>query len=307
MENFKQKKSDDILEKSNFEQINGTFLPLYVYSGKYQGSWSASSGYYRTEYYREWDSSAKKYREKSRVVTDWRPSNGNIAGEFSLINGFGGNKKEFNHIISFTNGFKFKKDIVKTFSSESTSGFILAEFKLSEDESWNSYAKSKVDKIWTKDLKGRIPGDRHKDLHSDIDIIRNKAIRAYIPHWIVNYKYTDQSCYVCMDGTDKNRITGKKPEDKNKKKQAESKLLKGHISLVLLLISFLLQIDSIRYDLGIDQEPATLINFFFGLITLIVYLIGSSQKKSIIVNSKAKRKNSLKKYIGKSLEDINRK
>ena len=51
---------DDILEGSHFSSVNGLYLPMFFFTGKYSGNWSASSGYNRTEYYTEYSESQKK-------------------------------------------------------------------------------------------------------------------------------------------------------------------------------------------------------------------------------------------------------
>ncbi len=73
---------DDILEGSLFNNQVGMYLPMWLFTGKYDGEWSASSGYDRQE--EHWDKSfdGKKLVKKTRTVTDWRPSNGNCKGDF---------------------------------------------------------------------------------------------------------------------------------------------------------------------------------------------------------------------------------
>ena len=89
---------DDILSSSIFESVTGSYIPMWFYSGRYDGNWSASSGYYRTERYMGRDSNGKLV-EKSRTVTDWRPSNGQGQGEYSVF-GFAGDHESIQPTIA---------------------------------------------------------------------------------------------------------------------------------------------------------------------------------------------------------------
>ena len=207
----------DILESSVFSSVNGIYLPVWYYAGKYKGNWSASSGYDYIEEYQVRENN--KWVTKSRVVTDWRPSSGNCDGDL-LVTGYAAGERK-SELVVFTWGTVLKKIKIKPFDSKYTIGFNLMEFELDEHESWYEYGEEAADHYVRSQVYPRIPGDHYKDLHIEAVYEKEKPIRIYYPVWITYYKYNGQEYYVWMDGNNPSRIFGSKPEDANIKSKSE--------------------------------------------------------------------------------------
>jgi hypothetical protein len=279
---------DDILTSSVFDQINGVYLPMYFYKGRYHGNWSASSGYDKRVQYTEWSDSQKKMVKKTKTVTDWRPSSGQVAGTFSIL-GFAGSGEGIKpEIAAYAHDTSFNREDLKKYDSKYTLGFNLLEFTSGEEDVWDTFGKTQADSIANADIKNRIPGDRYKDLTADVLYDREEAIRVYVPYWVVYYKYAEKEFHVCMDGTTASRISGERPEDKSRKYKVAQFFLPSHITLGVWLVIWL--IFAFNESEGIAGPV-----FGIGLVVVIVlYIISNLRKNALIKQSKLRRQEILK-------------
>lgn len=284
---------DDILNSTVFEQVNGVYLPMWFFKGRYNGNWSASSGYNRTEYYTTRDSQGRSV-QKSRTVTDWRPSSGQLAGEFNCFAFAGAGQGIKTDIAVYAHGTTFSRGEMKSFDSQYTLGYNLLEYTTDEHDAWDTLGKIQADAEVDSITKSRIPGDKYKDLHIDVLYDKEKPLRFYVPFWITYYKYNDAEFHVYMDGTTTSRIQGVRPIDQDRKKAAAKKFYKGHIAAVLTVIMFIIAGNS-SYS---NKDTMSSIAGFFTLTTLVLYIVGYFQKKKLIDESKARRQEILKNVTG---------
>jgi hypothetical protein len=287
---------DDILNSTIFESVNGVYLPMWFYKGRYSGNWSASSGYDRIEEYSEWSASQKKYVRKTRTVTDWRPSSGQCSGEFAILAFAGAGKGIKSDVAVYAHGTSFNRGDLKQYDPKYTMGFNLVEYTVDEHDAWDTLGKIQADSFVETQTKPRIPGDRYKDFYVDALFDKENPLRTYVPFWITNYKYNDKDFHVYMDGTSTTRINGVRPEDQARKDEVNKKFYKGHFGCLTTIIVFLFT----AYGIG-SSSPAydTWINIiiFLTLATLALYGIGAYQKNKIINDSKARRQEKLKNHL----------
>jgi len=273
---------DDILNSTIFESVNGVYLPMWFYKGRYSGNWSASSGYDRREEYSEWSESQKKMVRKTRTVTDWRPSSGQCSGQFSILAFAGAGKGIKPDVAVYAHGTSFNRGDLKAYDPKYTMGFNLIEYTVDEHDTWDILGKVQADALVEADAKARIPGDRYKDFYADALYDKETPLRTYVPFWITNYKYGEKDFHVYMDGTSTSRLQGFRPEDAARKKEVNKKFIPGHILAVLFVLSWFM-----------DSFNSTM--FWIGLLIVgAAYGIGFYQKNKIINTSKARRQEILK-------------
>ena len=272
---------DDILNSTIFESVNGVYLPMWFYKGRYSGNWSASSGYDRRETYLAKDSSGKLV-EKTRTVTDWRPSSGQCSGQFSILAFAGAGKGIKPDVAVYAHGTTFNRGDLKPYDPKYTMGFSLIEYTVDEHDTWDTLGKIQADALVEAESKARIPGDRYKDFYADALYDKETPLRNYVPFWITNYKYAEKDFHVYMDGTTTTRLQGFRPEDAARKKEVNKKFIPGHILAVLFVLSWFM-----------DSFNSTM--FWIGLLIVgTAYGIGLYQKNKIINASKARRQEILK-------------
>jgi DNA-directed RNA polymerase subunit RPC12/RpoP len=268
---------DDILESSVFDQVNGIYLPLFMYVGKYHAPWVAAAGFDRKE--SSLITVNGKLVNTTKTVTDWRPCNGEANGSFTELIFAGEHVKP--EIAQFAAGCGFGTGDLKEYDPRYTLGFVMQGFAGSDEEVWSTQISGRVKALVEADIKQKIPGDRQRDLSYDLST-EKKAFRVYAPYWIVYYKYKGAEYHVCMDGLTSARMDGKRPEDQDRKKTVSKFFLPAHICLAIWLVVFFGAVQA-------SQDAGTAA-FFIGLIpTIILYVRASSKKKVVIEKSKAIR------------------
>ena len=276
---------DDILTSTIFESVTGSYLPMWLYSGKYEGNWSASSGYRRIESYVGRDSNGRAV-EKTRTVTDWRPSNGNCNGEYTVF-GFAGDNDAIKPTISdYAHGTQFSRGAIKDYEPQYTTGFTMLDFKNDEHDTWDFNSKSRAEALVRASAEARIPGDTFKDFYVEAVYHQNKSLRTYVPFWITTYKYGDEEFYVYMDGTNQDRLQGLRPEDNERKALVKKKFWPGHITLALVLI--------IVFAAGGFEFDA--VGWFLVIAIVVAYGWGFYEKSKIINASKKARQEILENF-----------
>jgi hypothetical protein len=288
---------DDILDSTLFESVNGVYLPMWLYKGRYHGNWSASSGYDRIEEYYEWSESQKKRVRQTRKITDWRPSSGQCSGEYTIL-AFAGNGTGISSDIAiYAHHTEFSRGDIKPFNSQYTSGFNLIDFTSDEHDTWDGPGKSQADRqIWI-DTKKRIPGDQKKDFYCDVLYENEVSSKVYIPFWITYYKYNEVEFHVFMDGTSTSRIDGIRPVDKERIKKINKKFEKATFPMFLTIGLF---IFAFFFDSDKGRNLMFSISLFSLGITLALLALASYQKKKIIEESKQRREEILKNHIIKN-------
>ena len=287
---------DDILNSTIFESVNGVYLPMWFYKGRYSGNWSASSGYNRTVEYREWSEVQKKMVRKTRTVTDWRPSSGQCAGQFSILAFAGAGKGIQPDVAVYAHGTSFERGDLKKYDPKYTMGFNLIEYRVDEHDTWDSLGKVQADALVEADAKARIPGDKYKDFYVDALYDKETPLRNYVPFWITNYKYADKDFHVYMDGTSISRIQGVKPEDQARKSVVKKLKWKtwtlGIIASITLamIIGYFVNMN-VEYDSEKNATPGGLV-LIGGII--LTYFIQKNKVNKILNESKARRQEILK-------------
>lgn len=288
---------DDILTASIFDDVNGIYLPQYFYQGRYHGNWSASSGYNRQEEYIEYSSIQEKNVRKTRTVTDWRPSNGQAAGEYSIL----GFAAEANNLPSSIAGFMqnatFKSGQIKPFDNQYVTGFNIVPFAFDQDYVWSQYGQSQADAIAKIDIKNRVPGDKHKDLFFDLMYDHKKVINLLQPAYLIHYEFNGEKFFTYIDGDKIDRIEGVRPVDK--KRQEHVHQLKKPIrifwwvSMSLLVLLLIIYFNLNSYDQN-SFNPIAIGYFIVAAIGgIYAYVTSNNAVKAVLEESKKRRQDIL--------------
>ena len=172
---------DNILEGALFSAQVGVYLPMWMYEGRFDGAWSASSGYDRVEEYIGKSLDGKKLETKTRTVTDWRPSNGNCKGDFVFLASANYDKSMPLSVRSFAHATAIKPSDFNVYDSRYTQGFSMMEMQFDKDTCWENNGKIQADRFVEISSIKRIPGDRHKDFFVDAVYDINTATSCFVP------------------------------------------------------------------------------------------------------------------------------
>ena len=288
---------DDILTTSVFDDVNGIYLPQYFYQGRYHGNWSASSGYNRQEEYIEWSSLQEKNVRKTRTVVDWRPSNGQAAGEYTVL-GFAAEADNLpSSIIGFMQNSTFKAGEIKPYSSQYLTGFNIVPFAFDQDTIWIKHGQSQADVIAKIDIKNRVPGDKYKDLFFDLMYDHKKVINLLQPAYIIHYEFNGEKFFTYIDGDKIDRIEGTRPKDTKREERVRElkkplKIFGGvalglFILLIIILVNTVSDGDLYLIILGIYAVAA-------GSIGIYMSITANKAVKAILDASKKRRQDILR-------------
>lgn len=284
---------NDILTSSVLGKVSGTYLPMYLYTGRCHGNWSASSGYDKIIKTSRWN--GKRYESDYHTETDWRPSSGQFSDNFSILCFAGSNKGIDQRVIDYSEEVILSKDKLKEYNSKYTLGFNLLEFTQEEEGVWSVKGEGLARDRAGNEILNKIPGDRYDHLTADYFYDREEVIKFYTPYWITNYEYNGVSFFVCMDGIEKLRILGERPVDEGMKKEAEKYnwMLVFPISVGIFWISLIWLKEG--WDDNLLFSPIFGVFWFvrlgfFLLVSILVLLKIDRQSSSIIDESKKIRK-----------------
>ena len=296
---------DDILEGSLFTDQVGVFIPMWVFEGRYDGSWSASSGYNRNEEYYGKGIDGKM-KMMTRTVTDWRPANGACKGDFMFL--ACGNNDNFisKDVKTFANHTQIEKNDIVDFDSHFTEGFSLLEMNLDSNLCWETIGKNNAGYYVETKTKQRIPGDKYKDLYLDVVYDVNKTTSCFVPFWIVNYEYQGLKYNVCMDGFGK-LIQGGRPTDETRKKLIGDTIMKRNNYLIFLALFFVVSVVLINilkkepsiYELSEKPDPdyTIYVGLLCGAFAAIIVLYFKSKVETILKESKDLRQKKMEQRI----------
>ena len=296
---------DDILESSMFNNQVGVYLPMWMYEGRYDGSWSASSGYNRIEEYVGKSYDGKKLETKTRTVTDWRPSNGNCKGDFQFLATASADSSIPSSVKAFSHDVEVTRNNLKDFKAEYSQGFSLLEIQLESDECWDLHGEWQANHYVESVTKKRIPGDKYKDFYVDAVYDLTNKVSCYVPFWLRNYKYSNEDFHLYMDGSDTVRINGERPIDKGRSAEVDKLKNQGGIGCgVAAFIGFIPLLAEA------DEDFSGPFFWIMAVVGIIWMWRKMSQKDKLIQESKDRRQVKLEQKInaiksGSSQSSIN--
>lgn len=286
---------DDILESSIFSNQIGVYIPMWAYAGRYDGSWSGSSGYDRKEQYIAKGLDGKN-TVRTRIVTDWRPSSGNCKDDFLFL--ACGNYDDFipNAVKLFAECTPIENQDMLPFSKHYTEGHVLLELNLDKDSCWEKSGKKSANNYVESKTKQRMPGDKHKDLFLDVVYDINRVDSCFVPFWIVKYEYNGTKYSVYMDGIN-GRIQGIRPKDDSRLKLVKNMQTNSFLRFILVFVLGVILA-------GIFHDFKVPILFVSVILATITFIVSFSRIQKVMKASEKVRSEKLKQKI-ESFEDGN--
>jgi len=201
---------DSLLECAMFTRKERFYAPAYAFSGEFDVHWTASFGYDRTEYYTVIESQTRNGQtqkvpvNKSRIVTDWRPANGEDKGGFSVIAYAGKRLLGSNQLVADLLEKRAATGSV-AFDSSYTSDIPIEEFGATESAAYKNRAAPQINNIIDRSIRRYTQGDHQKDWHWQGDI-NTKGVPLYVPVCHVTYEFEGQQYNFWTHGADVSRL-----------------------------------------------------------------------------------------------------
>jgi uncharacterized Zn finger protein (UPF0148 family) len=209
----------DISNVSTVQKARRVFVPTWFLSGSYMGDWTASSGYDRRETYTHYTKvhgtykNGKSYTKsvpetRTRTVTDWKPSNGTIHGQFTTLKFANSNvDAQLGRIVADKTQWR-SSDLID-FEKFDMSEYEVLPYQLDKDEAYAQY-KPELEVKVRNDIT--VPGDRYRDLRYNYQS-NYTSTKIYYPIYLYEYTYYNESHIAIIDARDINNIFGTRPKD----------------------------------------------------------------------------------------------
>lgn len=289
----------DVIENADFTGFSGTYFPLVRYEGSFDGSWSASSGYKRQEKYVTRDSNGRPVT-RTRTVTDWNPSNGDVKGPFTLTE-FAGEASSLNDDIVHSAEQEGYQNAVN-FNDKYLANFTISRQVFDSEIAWKD---SSLKSLIESKAKKSIPGDTYRDFVCSFNHKIDKSENILSPVWFAFYDYNGEKFHIACGGAT-GQVIGVRPKDA----AAEEKVNSFYGPTKALGWSFLGALIWLALDAMVFYGDMVVPGYTsLGLLIawIIAWVSANSQKAAFIKENKEKRAEILKAKKASKKRSINKK
>ncbi|HBF86056.1 MAG TPA: hypothetical protein DDW54_00090 [Clostridiales bacterium] len=224
----------DVLD-SKFSEVSSIERKVIIYKGQANMSYSATVGIDRREEYYEYENGKKV--TKYRTVTDWHPTSGTFAGEYTAAIPNGEIQTGTYKIMNDARCLCAEKCAETTKSAAPADA---SEFAITQ--SGESTAKEIIEKYAESDCHGKITGDHVKDF-SCSSFVNIVEIKGYImPEYTIEYEHENEEYAISSFAAGKFTPFGNYPnQSKNIDEYAHYKnLLFSLPAFIMLIVSTIL-------------------------------------------------------------------
>lgn len=195
----------NIFEAISTDDVIQAYLPMYLFEGTYNASWSCESAYedQKVDISRNWTDSGKTISTKT--VKKWRPQNGNAAGNFAFLCLANEGEEIPEELRNFTHLFPY--DVMM--SKEYAEGMIdfndenLMTLERNADETliWQKHGKDMVDETAKNAALNQIGNQEIRNFRASSSYnLTTTGKYVYAPFWFVYYNYAGNQFHFLMDG-----------------------------------------------------------------------------------------------------------
>lgn len=200
----------DYVDKKVFSGINTdnvfrAYLPMYLYEGTYNSSWSCESSYIdrQVDIKSSWTSGNKKIEAKD--VKKWRPQNGTATGNFAfLCLANEGSQDIPNELREFTKLFPYDVMCSKSFDGsllEGQENMVTIPQNADSTLVWQKHGKDMVDQTAQQAALTQIGDQEIRNFRASSSFnLTTHGKYVLAPFWFVYYNFNKQQYYFLMDG-----------------------------------------------------------------------------------------------------------
>lgn len=223
----------DYVDKNVFSGINTdnvfrAYLPMYLYEGSYNASWSCESSYsdQQVKISNDWTGGGKSISTKE--VKKWRPQNGNATGNFAfLCLANEGSEDLPDELRQFTYQFPYEVMCSHPFNdsylSADSENMVTIPMNADAGIVWQKHGKDLVDQTAQKAALDQIGNQEIRNFRASSSYqLATKGDYILAPFWFVYYNYKNKRYYFLMDGLGKS-TSGTYPIDEEDTAFTQSK------------------------------------------------------------------------------------
>lgn len=196
--------NEDYVDKNVFSGINTdnvfrAYLPMYLFEGAYNASWSCESSY------RDQEVKVSSSSVKTKEVKKWRPQNGTATGNFAFVCLANEGCKDLpDELRQFTTLFPYDVMCSKQFDVtllDDENNLITVPQNADATLVWQKHGKNMVDKTAEKAALDQIGNQEIRNFRTSSSFsLTTKGVYVLVPFWFVYYNYKNENYYFLMDG-----------------------------------------------------------------------------------------------------------
>jgi phage FluMu protein Com len=211
---------NDIFDRVHMENIASVYLPMYLFEGKYEASYSCSVGYHETE----------NSGGKTRTITRWQPASGTAKSNYAFLSLAFDGQEIIPELAEWTKTFHYDPLTAQAFKPEliTGKGYQILPHNLDRETTWHKWGANAVEQLARQEAYRQLPsGEQIRDFKSTFNYDKIHDGRLFLaPFRFVYYNYEDQKYFVLFDGLGKN-IHGTTPTDRKRYKTVKKLQLLG--------------------------------------------------------------------------------
>lgn len=196
----------DIFNCINSENVIKAYLPMFLYEGQYQSSWSCKVAYEATEVRARSDGKGVK----NTTVKKYAPHTGTSQGNFAFLCLAYEGKNIPEELRTFSTQFPYNTMASKEYDPDllgldSEDSPMTLPLDADTDLVWNKYGDCLVNQIASDNAKQQLSGEDIKDFRASNSYnLKHSGRFVLAPFWFVYYTYNNEKHYFIMDGLGEN-------------------------------------------------------------------------------------------------------
>ena len=196
----------DIFSCINPENVIKAYLPMFLYEGRYQSSWSCKVAYEATEVRATSDGKGVK----NKTVKKFAPHTGTSQGNFAFLCLAYEGKDIPDELRTFSTQFPYNTMASMEYDPnllglDSEDNLLTLPMDADTDLIWNKYGDSLVNEIAIDNAKQQLSGEEIQDFKASNSYdLKHNGRYVLAPFWFVYYTYNNEKHYFIMDGLGEN-------------------------------------------------------------------------------------------------------
>ena len=196
----------DIFNCINPDNVIKAYLPMFLYEGQYQSSWSCKVAYEATEVRATSDGKGVK----NKTVKKYAPQTGTSQGNFAFLCLAYEGKDIPEELRTFSTQFPYNIMASKEYDPnllglDAEDSPMTLPLDADTDLIWNKYGESLVNQMASDNAKQQLSGEDIKDFRASNSYnLKHNGRFVLAPFWFVYYTYNNEKHYFIMDGLGEN-------------------------------------------------------------------------------------------------------
>jgi len=271
----------DIFDSISTGSVIQAYLPMYLYEGTFNASWSC-------------ESANTDVGKNGKEQTTWLPQNGSTVGNFSFLCLANENSEIPDELRSFTYLFPYDVMMSKDFNIDmidfNDDNLLTLERDTDSTLVWEKHGKDKVEEIARNKARYQLGNRQIQNFRASCSYnLNSKGSYIYVPFWFVYYTYGGRQYYFLMDGVGE-RKSFNNPIDKEVVNTINNKKKIKEYYPYLLILALVLYF-SFPENLYISVIYLSL--WFFGYVLIKLFI--DQQIQELLDETRTKRSNAAQK------------